>query len=152
MEPPKEKTMAHVDKYKDDFILLCEAGFIAVNQMDDDAAKKLFAASLLLDPKNTLPKTGMGYLHLCKLELKEAAQAFEEVLKVEPDNEMTQAFLGVAMSLSPQEGAKGEKLLEESTKTAKDPSVKTLASSALEFVDKFIKKTPSPVEIQKPKK
>lgn len=136
----------------DEFILLCEAGFIAVNQMDDDAAKKLFAASELIDPENTLPKTGIGYLHLCKLELKEAASAFQEVLVKEPDNDMAQAFLGVAMSLSPKEGAKGEKLLAESAKESKDPSVKTLASSALEFVDKFIKKSPSPAEIQNPKK
>lgn len=144
--------MANFEKYKDDFILLCEAGFIAVNQMDDDAARKLFAAAELLDPKNTLPQTGIGYLHLCKLELKEAAKAFQKVLDREPDNEMTQAFLGVAMSLSPQEGAKGEKILEGTAKKAKDPTVKTLASSALEFVDKFIKKTPSPAEIQKPKR
>ena len=144
--------MAIDRKTKDEFLLLCEAGFIAVNQMDDDAARKLFAASRVLDRENTLPKTGIGYLHLCKLELKEAAKTFQEVLEKEPDNEMAQAFLGVSLSLSPQEGAKGEKLLEETTKNSKDPTVKTLASSALEFVDKFIKKTPSPAEIQKPKK
>lgn len=137
---------------RDEFFLLCEAGFIAVNQMDDDSARKLFAASELLDPESTLPKTGMGYLHLCKLELKEAAKAFQEVLDREPDNDMAKAFLGVAMSLSPKEGAKGEKILEEACKSAEDPTVKTLATSALEFVDKFIKKTPSPAEIQKPKK
>ena len=144
--------MAQLEKYKDDFLLLCEAGYIAVNQMDDDAAKKLFAAAALLYPNNELPKTGIGYLHLCKLELKEAGKAFQSVLDKEPGNEMAQAFLGVAMSLSPQEGAKGEKLLAEAAKTAKEPTIKTLASSALEFVDKFIKKTPSPAEIQKPKK
>lgn len=144
--------MANFEKYKDDFILLCEAGFIAVNQMDDDAARKLFAAAELLDPKNTLPQTGIGYLHLCKLELKEAAKSFQKVLDREPGNEMAQAFLGVALSLSSQEGAKGEKILESTAKQAKDPTIKTLASSALEFVDKFIKKTPSPAEIQKPKR
>ena len=144
--------MALDKKTKDEFFILCEAGFIAVNQMDDDAAKKLFAASELIDPESTLPKTGIGYLHLCKLELNEAAKAFQAVLEKEPDNDMAQAFLGVAMSLSPQEGAKGEKLLEDTAKESKDPTVKTLATSALEFVDKFIKKTPSPAEIQTPKK
>ncbi len=144
--------MAHLDKFKNDFILLCEAGFIAVNQMDDDAARKLFAASELLEPKNTLHKIGMGYLHLCKLELKDAAKYFQEALEIEPDNEMAKAFLGVANSLSPEDGAKGEKILEEAATKAKDPSIKILASSALEFVDKFIKKAPSQAQLQKPKK
>ena len=146
--------MGQLDKFKNkqEFILLCEAGFIAVNQMDEDAAKKLFEASALLDPKNELPQIGFGYLHLCKLELKQAAECFNKVLVEMPDNDMAKAFLGLAQSLSPTEGAKGEKLLEETATKAKDPGIKTLAASALEFVDKFIKKKTPPAELQKPKK
>ncbi len=144
--------MAHLENYKNDFILLCEAGFIAVNQMDDDAARKLFAASSLLDPKNSLPKIGMGYLYLCKLELKEAIKAFEEALKLEPTSEMAKTFIGLARSLTQDQMAAGEKILEESASKAKDPSIKTLATSALEFVEKFVKKAPTPVQLQKPKK
>jgi tetratricopeptide (TPR) repeat protein len=131
-------------KTKDQFLLLAEAGFIAINQADEDAAIKLFKASELLDPENVLPKIGIGYLHLCKLELKQAAKTFEDILAKDPNNEMARAFLGLSLSLNPAELAKGEKVLEEATQKSKDPMVKTLAESSLDFVEKFVKKTPSP--------
>jgi len=138
-----------LQKYRDHFILLVEAGFIAVNQADEDAAVKLFKASELLDTQNMLPRIGLGYMHLCKLELKQAGKIFEEVLAKDPNNEMARTFLGLSMSLNPAEIAKGEKVLEESASNSKDPEVKTLASNALEFVEKFVKKTPTPVQGQK---
>lgn len=143
-----------LQKYRDHFILLVEAGFIAVNQADEDAAVKLFKASELLDSKNLLPRIGLGYMHLCKLELKQAGKIFEEVLAKDPKNEMARTFLGLSLSLNPTEIAKGEKVLEESVKNSKDPAVKNLATSALDFVEKFVKKTPTPVQVQKkaPKK
>jgi hypothetical protein len=45
-----------LQKFKDHFILMAEAGFIAINQSDEDAAIKLFAAAQLLDPNNPLPR------------------------------------------------------------------------------------------------
>lgn len=135
-----------LDKYKSDFILLCEAGFIAVNQMDEDSAKKLFAASLLLKPENNLPKVGLGYMHLLQLKLKQATDAFNEVLAKEPDNEMAKTFLGLTLSFTPNDIAKGEQLLEQSATKAKDPAIKTLATTALEFVEKFVKKPFNPME------
>lgn len=143
--------MAHLEKYKEHFILLAEAGFIAINQGDEDAATKLFKAAETLDPKNNLPKIGFGYLHLCKLELKQAAKCFEEILMVEPNNEMVKAFLGLSLSLNPKDTAKGEKVLHESVEEANDPMVKGLANDVLTFVEKFIKKAPSPAELSKPK-
>jgi tetratricopeptide (TPR) repeat protein len=136
--------MGQLQKFKDDFILLAEAGFVAINQADEDAAIKLFKASELLAPQNVLPKIGMGYMHLCKLELKQAAKAFEEILATDPNNEMARAFLGLSLSLNPAELAAGEKVLEEAVKKSQDPMVKGLAASSLEFVEKFVKKTPSP--------
>jgi hypothetical protein len=129
----------HLEKYKDDFVLLCEAGFVAVNQMDEPAALQLFKAAALLKPENTLPKVGMGYMNLLQLKLKEACAAFNEVLAKEPDNEMAKTFLGLSLSFTPTEVAKGEQILEQSAQKAKDPSIKTLASSALTFIDKFVK-------------
>ena len=125
---------------RQDFILLAEAGFIAINQADEDAALKLFRAAELMEPNNTLPKIGMGYLHFLKLELKQAGKIFEDVLAQEPGNEMAHAMLGLSMALSPTETLKGEKILEETAKNAKDPTVKTMALTAKEFVDKFVKK------------
>ncbi len=130
-------------KYKEDFILLAEAGFIAVNQADEDAALKLFKAAELLDSSNVLPKVGMGYLHLHKLELKQAVKNFEDVLHKDPHNDMAKAFLGLCLSMMPNSVDKGEKILEQSLKS-KDPLIKNMADSAIDFVEKFIKKSPGP--------
>lgn len=138
--------MADLQKFKDHFILLCEAGFIAVNQADEDAATKLFKASEMLKPENTLPKVGQGYMHMMKLELKQACNFFDEVIAKEPNNDMAKAFLGLSYALTATEVAKGEKLLEDTAKTAADDQVKKLANTALEFVEKFIKKAPTPLE------
>lgn len=130
-------------KYKEDFILLAEAGFIAVNQADEDAAVKLFKAAELLDPNNILPKIGFGYLHLHKLELKQAVKYFDEVLEMDPSNDMAKAFKGLSLSMMPNSVDKGEKMLEQTLKS-KDPAIKKLADSAIDFVERFIKKTPGP--------
>lgn len=140
--------MGQLQNYKEHCILMVEAGFIAVNQADEDAALKLFKASELLDPKNPLPQIGRGYIHLCKLELKQAAKVFEEILAKDPTSEMAKTFLGLSLSLNPTEVVKGEKVLEESAKSSKDPMVKDLATSALDFVEKFVKKAPTPAQAQ----
>jgi tetratricopeptide (TPR) repeat protein len=140
--------MGQLQKFKDHFILMVEAGFIAVNQADEDAALKLFKASELLDPQNLLPKMGRGYIHLCKLELKQAAKIFEEILAKDPSSEMAKAFLGLSLSLNPAEIVRGEKVLEESAAGSKDPMVKNLAATSLEFVEKFVKKAPTPAQGQ----
>lgn len=132
-----------IKKYKEDFILLAEAGFIAVNQADEDAALKLFKAAELLDANNVLPKIGFGYLHLHKLELKQAVKCFEEVLEKDPHNDMAKAFMGLCLSMMPNTINKGEKILEQSLKS-KDPLIKQMAGSALDFVDKFVKPSPGP--------
>lgn len=129
--------------YKEDFILLLEAGFIAVNQADEDSALKLFRAAALLDPKNSLTKIGLGYLYLHQLALKQACQYFEEVLNEEPNNQMAKAFLGLSLSLAPNSMEKGERLLEQ-TANANHPGIKKMSETAIAFVDKFVKKTPPP--------
>jgi hypothetical protein len=143
--------MSDLQHFKDDYILFLESGFIAVNQADEDSAVKLFKASQLLDEKSILPKVGLGYLHLHKLELRQACQMFEDVLKKDPNNEMAKTFLGLCLSMSPNAVDKGEELLKE-TKQSSDSLVQGLSKTALDFVDKFIKKEPSPVEGKTAKK
>lgn len=143
--------MSQLQKYKDNFLLFAEAGFIATNMADEGTATKLFKASAMLNPDNCLPKIGLGYMHLLKLELKQACKTFEEILSHEPHNEMAKTLLGLSLSLSPTEIVKGEKYLEESAKKAHDPIIKNLAKNALEFVEKFVKKAPTPAQMQ-PKK
>jgi tetratricopeptide (TPR) repeat protein len=140
--------MTSWNKYKEDFVLLLEAGFIAVNQADEESALKLFKAAELLNPKSTLPKVGFGYLHLHKLDLKQACKAFEEVLEAEPKNEMARALLGIALTLGPTTMAKGEALIEE-TRHSKDPMLQQLSKTAADFVDTCLKKPPSPEKLQK---
>ena len=136
----------NLQSYKEDFFLLVEAGFIAVNQFDEDAALKLFKAAELLNPSNTLPLLGKGYMHLCKLELKAAIPLFEKILAQEAENAMAKTLLGLALSFNPTEVGKGEKTLEEAFKMADDKMGQGLATTALEFVRKFVKKSPSPAQ------
>jgi lipopolysaccharide biosynthesis regulator YciM len=144
--------MAQLQKYQDDFVLFLESGFIAASQTDEDAALKLFRAAQLLEPKNTLPKVGFGYIHLLKLELQQACKRFEEVLQADPTNEMARAMLGLSTALTVKEADKGEKILEEAMKKSHDESIKNMASVAIEFVEKFVKKQPTPVQSQPKKK
>lgn len=140
--------MAQLQKYKDDFVLLLESGFIAASHTDEDAALKLFRAAQLLKPENQLPKVGLGYIHLLKLELQQACKTFEGVLKTDPSNEMAHALLGLSTALTIKEVNKGEKMLEEILKKTKDASVKNMATTAIEFIEKFVKKAPTPVQGQ----
>ncbi len=132
-------------EYGKDFILLAEAGFIAVNQSDEDSAIKLFQAAALLNPENSLPTIGMGYLYLHKLQIKKACDLFEKVLKEEPHNEMVKSFLGLCLVFSSSKVTKGEKILEETLHSG-DKMVRNLSESALKFVETFVKKPSSPME------
>jgi len=136
--------MKKFERFKEHFVLLLEAGFIAVNQADEDSAIKLFKAAALLNPKSTLPEVGIGYLYLHKLELKQACKAFENVLQKEPSNDMARTLLGLCMTMTTDQVAKGEKILTDTAQASSDPQVKKLAESTLDFVDQFIKKSPSP--------
>ena len=140
--------MGQLDKYKNDFKLLLEGGFFAANQADEDAAKKCFSAAQALQPSNTMPKVGLGYIHLLKLELKQACGIFEEIITKEPHNEMARALLGLSFALTTKEVSKGEKLLLEAEKNSSDSSVKQMTQTAIEFIDRFIKKAPTPAQGQ----
>ncbi len=141
--------MEDLKKYDEDFFLFLEAGYIAINQADESSAVKLFKTCELLRPDNLLIKIGFGYMHLHKLELKQACACFEEVLSVDPNHEMAKAFLGIALSLTPDKVAKGERILEKSIKESSDPEVKKLADMTLNFVDQFVKKTPGPAQTKR---
>ncbi len=132
----KEHIMAN---YLDDFFLLLEAGFIAVNDADEDSATKLFKASELLKPENSFPKIGFGYMHLCKLEIKKAISIFTEISEKEPNNEIAKSLLGICMSMSPSLGSNGKKLLEKTAKESKDSGVKALAEFGLTFIEQSTK-------------
>jgi tetratricopeptide (TPR) repeat protein len=143
------QSMEELSQYKDDYINFLEGGFIAINQADENSAMKLFKACDLLRPDLSLTEVGRGYLHLHKLELKQAIAIFEEVLHKDPVNELAQTLLGIALSLTPDQGMKGEKILETMGKQTADSQVKKVCHTTLDFVDHFIKKAPGPAEVKK---
>lgn len=137
-----------LENFKDDFFMLVEAGFVAVNAMDEDSAFKLFKAAEALNSTNMFPKVGYGYLYMCKLELKQAERMFRKALEKEPNNEVAKTLLGLTLSMHPNKGSEGEKMLE-GLKKSEDKEIKNLAGDSLTFVDEFIKKKPTPMDVQK---
>jgi len=127
-------------KYKDQFILFLEAGFVAINQMDETSALAVFKAAKLLNPESILNEIGMGYLHLCKLEIKKAIHHFELALKVDPNNEMAKSFLGLSKIFSTDRVKEGLEILS-SLKESHSKEVKHFSKSSLEFVDQYLKKS-----------
>lgn len=138
--------MSHFQKYKDDFVLLLEGGFIAAHQADEDAATKLFRAAQLLKPDSMMPKIGLGYVHFLKLELKQANTLFDQVLHADPNNHMARAMMGLSMAFTIKDVEKGEKLLKEALSKTQDPAVKQMARTSIEFIEKHVKKAPTPVQ------
>ena len=130
--------------FKDDFSLLIEAGFIAVKQLDEMSATRIFHAAEAISPSNQAPKIGLGYIALNKLEIKQATKIFEDVLKADPENHLAETFLGICLLLTKPKRKKGEKIIEEVIKKTDDPTVKNLGKISLEWADKDLKKEKSP--------
>lgn len=133
-----------VDEFKEDFALLIEAGFIAVKQLDETSATRIFHAAQVISPTSTAPKIGLGYIALNKLEVKEATRIFEEVMAQEPDNHLAQTFLGICFLLTKPKRKKGEKLIQEAMVKTKDPTIKNLGEISLEWAEKDLKKKEAP--------
>ncbi len=129
-------------KYKSHYILFMEAGFIAVNQMDEASALHLFRAAQLINPEAPLTEVGFGYLHLCKLQLKKAIEHFESVLKKDPSNEMAKALLSMTkvFSTSKEQVTEAHEILDSLTHS-KDKHIQDFSKSSLDFMEKFMKKS-----------
>jgi len=136
-------------EFKKDFALLVEAGFVAVKQLDEVSARRIFQAAELINPTSTAPQVGLGYIALNKLELKDAVKTFEKVIEREPENHMAQIFLGICFLLSKPKRERGEKLIREVMKKSTNPTVKNLGATSLEWADKDLKKKNLPFLIAK---
>jgi predicted TPR repeat methyltransferase len=127
------------NKYKEQYILFLEAGFIAVNQMDEPAAVRLFTAAKILNPHSVLNEIGFGYLYMCKLELKKAVEHYGKAIEMEPENEMAKTFLALTMAMTNHHVTDSEKILS-TLSDSEDPEVRKLSHQVMEFIDQFIKK------------
>lgn len=133
-----------VSFFKEDFALLIEAGFVAVKQLDELSATRIFKAAMVLNHTHAAPKIGMGYIALNKLEVKQAAKIFEEVVEAEPENWLAQTFLGICFLLTKPKRKKGEALIQEAMAKTTDETVKNLGAISLEWAEKDLYKSKSP--------
>ena len=60
--------MTRLKEFKDDFILLLEGGFVAVKNLDEGGAVKMFHAAQILDKEISAPKIGLAAVALHKLD------------------------------------------------------------------------------------
>lgn len=131
-------------QFEEDFALFIEAGFIAVKQLDEISAVRIFEAAQLLSPTSSAPQIGLGYIALNKLETKKAIEIFEKIHEKEPENYVAQAFLGLSYMLVKAKRKKGEKLMEDAMAKSDDPTIHNLAKIALEWSEKELSKAKSP--------
>lgn len=138
--------------FKEDFPLLIEAGFVAVKQLDETSATRIFNAAQSISPNSTAPQIGLGYIALNKLEIKEATKIFEEVVKKEPENYLAQTFLGMCFLLTKPKRKKGEILIREAIEKTNDPTIKNLGEISLEWAEKDLTKKEAPFTAAKQEK
>lgn len=138
-----------LQEFKEDFSLLIEAGFVAVKQLDETSATRIFNCAQAISPNNTAPQLGLGYIHLNKLELKEATKIFESIIEKEPENYLAQTFLGICFLLSKPKRKKGEKLIKEVMDKSTEPGIKRLGAVSLEWAEKDLKKESAPFFVAK---
>lgn len=137
-------TKQKIEDFKEDFPLLIEAGFIAVKQLDEISASRIFHAAQAINPNSTAPQIGLGYIALNKLEVKQATRIFEEVTQKEPENQLAQTFLGICFLLTKPKRKKGEKLIQEAMEKSTDPTIKNLGTISLQWAEKDLKDLKSP--------
>jgi len=126
-------------EFKEDYALFIEAGFIAIKQLDEIAARRLFKAAELLNPDNPASQLGIGYIALHKLQVSEATKIFEAILQKDPEHHLAQALLGICFLLTKGKRKKGEKLIAEAKTKTDDPTIRNLADVCMEWAEKDLK-------------
>jgi tetratricopeptide (TPR) repeat protein len=125
-----------LQEFKDDFVLFIEAGFIAVKQFDEIAARRLFKAAELLNPDNPASQLGLGYIELNKLKIAEATKIFESIVAKDPEHYLAQSMLAVCYIMTKGKRKKGEELLELVKQKSPDQSIKNLTDVCMGWAHK----------------
>lgn len=133
-----------LEDFLDDFPLLIEAGFVAVKQLDEVSATRIFNAAQAMNPMSTAPQIGLGYIALNKLEIKRATKIFESVTEREPENYLARCFLGMCFLLTNPKRKQGEEIIKTAMEKTNDPTIKNLGKLALEWAEKDLNKIKSP--------
>lgn len=139
-----------LEEFQDDFALFVEAGFVAVKQLDEIAARRLFKVAELLNPDNPASQLGLGYIALNKLQVTEATKIFESILKKDPEHYLAQALLGICYMLTKGKMKQGEKLVHDAKSKSDDPTIHSLAETCAEWAEKDLKaKSQTPLNLAK---
>jgi len=125
-----------LDYFLEDFALFIEAGFVAVKQLDEIAARRLFKAAETLNPESPAPQLGLGYIALNKLRIAEASSTFEEIVRKDPSHYLAKALLGVCYVLTRDRKKEGEDLILAAKKESKDPTIENLSNVCLDWLKK----------------
>lgn len=133
-----------LDFFSDDYSLFIEAGFVAIKQSDEIAARRLFKAAEILNSENPASQVGLGYIALNKLQVTEAISIFEAILKKEPQHYLALALLGVSYLLTKDKRKKGEELIRDAQEKSDDPTIKNLAEVCMEWVSRDLSKSNLP--------
>ncbi len=136
-----------MQEFRQDLSLLLEAGFVAVKQLDEISASRLFLAAQAIAPDSTAPKIGLGYIALNKLELKESTKIFREVVDQDPSNYLAQVFLGISLSLANPDKKEGETMINQALAKTEDPEIKKLGEVSLQWIKKDIRKKDRPFAV-----
>lgn len=120
-------------EFQEDFSMLIEAGFVAIKQLDGISAKRLFDAAAVLRPGDTAPKIGLGHIALNKMEIKEASKIFQEVINIEPENQIAQIYYGMCLILLPGMVKKGEEIVRAALEKTTDPAARNLGEVSLKL-------------------
>jgi len=129
-----------IAEFQEDFSLLIEGGFVAVKQLDEISATRMFLAAQVLSPSSVAPQIGLGYIALNKLDIKEASHIFEEVIRQDPANDLAKTFYGICLLLDKSRREEGEQLIKEVVSLTSDPTIKNLGDISLEWADKDLRK------------
>jgi thioredoxin-like negative regulator of GroEL len=130
--------------FEEDYSLLLEAGFVAIKQADEIAARRLFKAAEALYPENSASQIGLGYIELNKLRVSQAAEIFQKIVREHPDHYLAKALLGISFLLTPNKREEGKALIKEAGEKSDDPTIKNLTSVSIEWLKKDLENKPLP--------
>ncbi len=136
-----------LEYFVEDYALFIEAGFVAVKQLDEIAARRLFKAAEMLNPDNPAAQLGMGYIALNKLQVSDATKIFEEILKKDPSHYLAQALLGVCFLLTKNKRAQGEKLILDAKEKSDDPTIRNLSEVCINWATADLTSKNSPFSV-----
>ena len=145
MENIEKENKEKYATFREDLSLLIEAGFVAVKQLDETSAQRIFNAAQVIAPDSTAPKLGFGFIALSKMECEEAAKIYGEIIEIEPDNELARTFFGICLLFTKGKDKEGSAIIEKIKESSQDPNIINLANQAMETYElKFAKKKAMP--------